>query len=635
MTLTRDAIGTPGGPPLATASTAKATRRPGWMPGSRSSAADDVFVSYRRRYRRRLVVAGALSVVQAGLVVLQPWPLKLAVDHAASGTPLPGWTGPIGDLAPSTLAAVTALSSVVLVLISGLIGYGETMLVGRVAEQLAADLRHGVMARLMALSGRFHDRHRSGDLVSRVTGDVGRVQDALVASYTVLVPESLTLFGMVLVLLSLDLTLGFIALGAVPVLVAVIVKRRRLVREAQRRARDESGRLASTATDIVRNVRVIQAFQRQSDSLERFTDRNLAVMDTSVSSMRIDARFSPLGNLVLSVGSASVLWIGVLRVQQGRMSVGTLLIVLSYVGSVYGPVRSLSSLATSLARGAASKDRLREVIDSTDELPFPASPVTIGAVQRGLVFDDVSFEYEPGVPVIRGASFAVAAGEHFCIVGPTGAGKSTVLQLLLRLYDPTGGRISLDGIDLRAIEMASLRERFGLVSQQPWMLDGSIAENIAFGRADATRAEIEIIGRFALIDEFVDRFPLGYDTPVGEGGARLSGGQLRRIGFARAIVRLPDILLLDEPTSGLDAHSELQIVRAINRVRRGRTVITVTHHLGLAETADRVAVLEGGRIVEVGTPGALRSQGGAYARLLQAADRADVFARAPGEPAAR
>lgn len=593
----------------------------------RAPKSDDIFVRYRRRYRGRLVAAGSLSVVQAGLVVLQPWPLKLAIDHAAANTPLPTWTGPVAHLAPSSLAAVTALASVTLVLVSGLIGYAETMLVGRVAESLAADIRHGVMSRLMALSGRFHDRHRSGDLVSRVTGDVGRVQDALVASYTVLVPESLTLCGMVLVLLKLDVTLGLIALGAVPILVAIIVKRRRLVRNAQRKARDEAGRLASTATDIVRNVRVIQAFQRQDDSLERFSDRNRAVMDSSVSSMKIDARFSPLGNLVLSIGSASVLWIGVLRVQQGRMSVGTLLIVLSYVGSVYGPVRSLSSLATSLARGAASKDRLREVIDSSDELAIPAEPVVADSVSLGIVFDKVSFEYEPDVPVIDSSSFSVTAGEHFCIVGPTGAGKSTVLQLLLRLYDPTSGSIYLDGVDLRDIEMSSLRDRFGLVSQQPWMMDGTIADNIAFGRGDATRAEIEIIGRFALIDEFVDRFPLGYDTPVGEGGARLSGGQLRRIGFARAIVRLPDILLLDEPTSGLDAHSELQIVRAINRVRRGRTVITVTHHLGLAETADRVAVLERGRIVEVGSPQELRCRGGAYAKLLHAADHTDVFAR--------
>ena len=556
--------------------------------------------------------------MQAGLVVLQPWPLKMAIDHAAGGTPLPSWTGPLRHLQPSGLAAATAIASVILVLVSGLIGYAETMLVGRVAERLAADLRRGIMTRLIALSGRFHDQHRSGDLVSRVTGDVGRVQDALVASYTVLVPESLTLVGMIIVLLAVDPLLGLIALAAVPVLVAVVVKRRRLVRRAQRTARDEAGRLASAATDIVRNVRVIQAFQRQDDSLERFGERNDAARDASVSSMRIDARFSPIGNMVLAIGSASVLWIGVLRVQQGRMSVGTLLIVLSYVGSVYGPVRSLSSLATSLARGAASKDRLREVIDSGEELPASTRSIVAGPVEFGIVFNNVSFEYEPDVPVVDHASFDVAAGEHFCIVGQTGAGKSTLLQLLLRMYDPTSGTVYLDGVDLREIEMSSLRERFGLVSQQPWMLDGTIADNIAFGRSDATRAEIEIIGRFALIDEFVERFPLGYDTPVGEGGARMSGGQLRRIGFARALVRLPDVLLLDEPTSGLDAHSERQIVRAIDRVRRGRTVITVTHHLGLAEQADRVAVLDRGRIVEIGPPDDLRRRSGPYARLLQA-----------------
>ncbi len=585
--------------------------------------ANALFAAYRRPYRRGLRLAAVLSVVQASLVVLQPWPLKLAIDNASGAEPLPSWTGPLSGMSAGTLAAVTASLSVGLVLVSSIIGYAETMLVGRIAEQLGADMRHGVMTRLLDLSGRFHDRHRSGDLVSRITGDVSRVQDALVAGYTVMVPEALTLVGMVVMLMALDPALGLIALGAVPVLVLVVVKRRRVVRRAQRIARDESGRLSSTATDIVRNVRVVQAFQRQKDSLDRFAERNDAATDTSISSMRVDARFSPLSNLVLSIGSAIVLYVGVLRVQQDRMTVGTLLIVLSYVGSVYGPVRSLSRLATSLARGAASKDRLLEVLASDEELPVPARPVHVERVTHALLFDHVSFEYEPDVPVIDEASFAVYAGEHFCIVGPTGAGKSTLLQLLLRMYDPTGGRVTLDGVDLRDIDLESLRNRFGLVSQQPWMLDGTIADNIAFGRPDVTRAEIEILGRFALIDEFIERFPLGYDTPVGEGGARLSGGQLRRIAFARAIVRLPDVLLLDEPTSGLDAHSERQIVRAINRVRRGRTVVTVTHHLSLAEQADRVAVLERGRIVEVGAPTELRMRDGAYAALLRAADRAD------------
>ncbi len=600
---------------------------------ARRSGDATVFAPYRRPYRGRLIAAGALSVLQAGLIVLQPWPLKLAIDHAVGDQPLPSWAGAFSSLSPSGLAAATAVASVALVLVSTLIGYGETMIVGRVAERLGADLRRGVMARLLVLSGHFHDRHRSGDLVSRVTSDVGRVQDALVASYTVLVPEALTLCGMILVLLSVDRTLGLIGLGAVPILVIVVVKRRRVVRRTQRLSRDEAGRLASTTTDIVRNVRVVQAFQRQDDSMDRFSFRNGAATDAAIASLRADARFSPIGNFVLAIGSALVLWVGVLRVNEGRMTVGTLLIVLSYVGSVYGPVRSLSSLATSLARGAASKDRLLEVLASTEELPVSERAVPATTPSYGIWFADVGFAYEAGVPVIDRATFGVQPGEHYCIVGPTGAGKSTLLQLLLRLYDPCAGHIFLDGVDLKDIDPASLRARFGFVSQQPWMLDGTIEDNIRFGRPQASRTEVEIIGRLALIDEFVNRLPLGYDTPVGEGGARLSGGQLRRIAFARAVVRLPDVLLLDEPTSGLDAHSEYQIIEAIERVRTGRTVITVTHHLHLAERADRVAVLEHGHIVEVGTPFDLRHRNGAYARLHQSAERsgraADALPSAP------
>lgn len=576
--------------------------------------------SFAEPFRVRLAVASGLAVLQAGLILLGPWPLKIAVDQAASHQAPPSWLGFLNGMSSATLAGLAAVASVALVVVSGAVDYAETMIVAVVSERIGARMRRTLMRHLFELSGRFYDQHRSGDLVTRVMTDVGRVQDALVASYTILVPQSLTLVGMVFVLLRLDLTLGLIGLTAVPPLVFVVIRRRRLVKVAQREARESSGALATSTSDLVRNVKVVQAFQRQALMMERFGAHNREATRTSIVSTRIDARFSPLSDLVLAVGTALVLWIGVVRVTQARMSVGTLLVVLTYVGSVYGPVRSLSRLSTSLARGAASKERLNEVMLSEARISNGGTGNRVYPMMLGLSFRNVSFGYDPDSPVLHDISFEVQARENFCIVGPSGSGKSTILQLMLRLYDPTAGEIRFDGENIKDLDVVSLRDRFGFVLQQPWMIDGTVADNLAFGRPDVTLDEIKIIGRLALIDEFIERLPQGYDTPVGEGGAQLSGGQLRRISLARALVRLPDVLLLDEPTTGLDAHSEAKVMATIEQVRRGRTIITVTHRLALSEQADRVAVIERGRIVEIGAPAELRALGGHYARLLGAAN---------------
>lgn len=579
---------------------------------------DVVWADFVRPYRANLAVAATLAIAQAGMAILQPWPLKVAVDQVAGGHRLTGWLTPLDGISKPALAGFAAASSVALVLASALVGYVQSVLIGTSSERLGADLRSALMERMIDLSGPFYDRHRTGDLVNRLTSDVARVQDTLVMTYTSIVPNVASLVGMTIVLLTIDPILGSVGLAAVPALVVVIRRRRRLVKEAQSAARDRAGALASNSTDLLRNVRIVQAFQRHEQALSQFNAQNEGARNAAMHSIRLDARYSPFTDLILASGSALVLWIGVMQVLEGRLTVGTLLVVLTYVGSVYGPVRSLSSAATNLAKGAASKERLSEVLTSRDRIKSSPGAPPAPRLRRCITFEDVSFEYERNQAVLRSISFTVNAGEHFCIVGASGAGKSTLISLLLRLYDPTRGAVLYDGIDIRNLDVASLRERFGLVPQHPWMIDGTIADNISFGRQPQHASEIAIIGRLALLDEFVDRMSLGYDTPVGEGGTRFSGGQLRRIAFARALVRLPDVLLLDEPTSGLDAHSERLLINAIERVRRGRTVITVSHHLGLAECADRVAVVEKGRVVQIGSPRELRQCDGAYARLLRA-----------------
>jgi ABC-type multidrug transport system fused ATPase/permease subunit len=568
-----------------------------------------------------------LILVETLLDLARPWPLKLAVDNAIGGQPLSGPLAMLDGLGPAGLAAVAAGAGIGLVGIGALVGYLITYLTSATAERVGADLREAVFGRLLGLRLPFHDRHRSGDLVTRLTGDVARVEDSMVAWFTVLVPEVLTLAGMVVVVLAIDLTLGLAALAVVPPLALVVALRRRRIRTAQRASRDADAALASEATEVLRNVRVVQAFTREDEAGGQFSGRSRSAVSAALGAMDLEARWSPVADLLLALGGGLVLWLGVTAVTSGRMTLGTLLVVLAYLSSLYGPIRALARLARTLARGAASRERVLEVLDSGEVVPEAARPLPAGPPRQGLALRGVWFAYAEGAPVLRHLDLEVAAGERVCVVGPTGAGKSTLLALLLRFYDPEAGAVELDGTDLRDLELGSLRRQFALVPQDPWMLDGTVADNVAFGGSSGGRTpprmdqasprdeRLEAVAAQTGLHELIQRLPEGWNTQIGEGGVRLSGGQRRRVALARAILRDASVLLLDEPTSGLDAASEQAVIDALDRAAEGRTVLSVSHRLRLAARADRVVVLDGGRVVEQGPPRELLAAGGAYARL--------------------
>ena len=570
---------------------------------------------FLKPYRSTLSLASGLTLVETVLDLARPWPLKLAVDNAIGGRPLGGPLAFLDQLGPAGLAAVAALGGIALVGVGALVGYLITYLTSATAERVGADLRESLFGRLLQLGLPFHDRHRSGDLVTRLTGDVARVEDSMVAWFTVLVPEVLTLVGMVVVVLAVDLTLGLAALAVAPPLALVVALRRRRIRAVQRTSRDADAALAGEATEVLRNVRVVQAFTREPEAGARFSGRSRGAVRAALDAMDLEARWSPVADLLLAAGGGLVLWLGVTAVAGGRMTLGTLLVVLAYLSSLYGPIRALARLARTLARGAASRERILEVLDSGEVVPEAPDPVPAAPPRRGLALRGVWFAYAEGAPVLRHLDLEVAAGERVCVVGPTGAGKSTLLALLQRFYDPEAGAIELDGVDLRDLELGSLRRQLALVPQDPWMLDGTIADNVAFGKPDASAQELEAAARATLVHEVIARLPEGWSTQIGEGGVRLSGGQRRRVALARAILRDASVLLLDEPTSGLDAASEQAVLDALDRAAEGRTVLVVSHRLGLAARADRVVVLDGGRVVEQGPPAELLAAGGAYARL--------------------
>lgn len=566
-------------------------------------------------YRLPLGVGFLLTLVSTLLSMAAPWPFKVMVDHAVGDEPLPAWLSAAEGLTRQELAIASVAAGLGLVIAGVFVGYLTTYLIGTAEIRMAADIRASVFRRMQEVSLRFHDANRTGDLVSRLMSDVGRVRDVMLTWLNQVFPEVLTLVGVLVVMLLMSPTMTLLALSVIPVLIWYAHVKRPRLKKVSRRARDRRGELASHATDALRNVRVVQAFSRETLETGRFRTQLNRTADAQIDSMDVSARYAPISTIVVTFGSSLVSVYGVLQILDGKMSLGTLLVFLSYLASLYGPVRSLSRLVSTLAKGQASRDRLMEVYD--DEFTVVDTPNASDAWKQpaSLSMENVCFAYDESAPVLRDFTMELRAGEAVCIVGASGEGKSTLLSLLLRLYEPTSGAVRLGRSELKDLRLSSLRERIALVPQDPWMMDGSIYDNVVFGQADAGEAAFTAAVDEALVSDFAENLPESFDTRVGEGGGLLSGGQRRRIALARALIRKASILLLDEPTSGLDAASADGVMKAIDRARVDRTTIVVTHDLAVAERINNVMVIEEGTVVQRGTHYELVDQSGPYRTL--------------------
>lgn len=574
-----------------------------------------------RPYRRSLGVGFVLTLAGIGFDLAAPWPLKIIIDSAIGGEPLPVWLSDLDELTPHWLVFWATAATVGLILLGSVLDYLTSYVLGGTEVRMAADMRGAIFRQLQFQSLRFHDQNRSGDLVNRLMSDVTRVRDVILIWLNVIVPDAILLIAVLVMMLLIDVQLTLLALLVVPLLVFYAVRTRPRIKAAARSARTLRGEIANRATDKLRNVRAIQTFDRQESESQGFNDHLGEMSDADLVSLDVSARYRPVVNISVSLSRAILTWIGVTKVLSGDLSLGTLLVFLTYLGNLYGPIRNLSRQVSTFAKASASLDRLRELFDPTyrvEDNPegseLPTGPLSIAML-------GVEFRYVDDAPVARKVSFFIRPNQTVCIVGSTGAGKSTLLSLLLRLYEPTNGTIQVGGLPLNEIRLSSLRERIALVPQEPWMLDTTIGENISFGQSGVTQGEVRHVARLALVDEFADRLPEGYDTMVGEAGVLLSGGQRRRIALARALLRDASILLLDEPTSGLDAKSEETVLKAIDAVGQGHTIIVVSHRLRVAELADQVIVLEDGRVVEHGTHHELLAATGRYHELWTAQNR--------------
>jgi ABC-type multidrug transport system fused ATPase/permease subunit len=562
-----------------------------------------VALPYLRPERRRLGVGVGMATSEIVLRLLEPWPLALAIDHALGDKRFTGLLEPLNGLGSTGLLVAAGVATVLFSAGSGLLDAGTRWMVETAAERVGGALRAAIFSHVLGLSLRWHDRTRIGEVISRLSGDVGRVLDALIAVCVSFLPNSLLLVSALGLLFLMDPVLALLGVAVIPLLVWLAIGQRRRVKAAELSSRDAGGRLASTTTDLLRNVRAVQAFGRLDRAVDMYGRPNDTAIEARIRATSTQVRWSPIPGVVLAVGTGVVLVVGGLRVQEGVLSIGELLVVLTYLGELQSPVRSLVRLSSVRAKAAASSLRIAEVLDCTEAVQDPDAPRPVPPVREGLRLEHVWFSYSPDRPVLADFDLTVGAGETVCLFGPSGAGKSTVLHLLLRLYDVEAGRVLVDGIDVRDFSVVELRRQLAFVPQDPWLLDGTVAENIAFGSATATRAQVLAAGRAAWVDEFALSLPEGYDTPLGEGGVRLSGGQRRRIALARAVVSSAPVVLLDEPTTSLDAEAARQVVGAIRSATRDRTVLLVTHDPVLAAIADRtVHVAPGWRKAPGATP---------------------------------
>ena len=576
---------------------------------------------YFRPFAGRILLALALLLVATVLNLLKPWPLKFVVDTILP-SPQGGIHFPWGDTTWSFSSAltITCAALVGIHLLWGAVNLAQTYTLIGVGLQALLRVRTELYAYLQSLPLRFHDGRRSSDSSFRVAYDAQAVQTYFNRGFVTILGSVLTLVGTFFVMWRMSPLLALLSLGVVPFLMMAIVRYAGRIRKETAALQAQESDVLARASEGLSSIRVVHAFGRESHEIDLFRqecrqalEANLRLSMTNVASTFVVGTF-------LALGMAALLWAGAGEVMAGRMSLGDLLVFLAYLGMLYSPLEQLSYTAWSMEGAAAAAQRVFEVLDTPDDVPDPKAAVRLPAGAGAIEFQGVGFRYARGDEVLHNLSFRIQPGESVAVVGGTGAGKTTLLSLLPRFYDPTEGKILIHGVDLRNLSKKELRGRQGLVLQETVLMNGTVQENIAYGRSGASFREIEKAAQEAQADQFILGLPKGYQTSVGERGVMLSGGQRQRIGIARAFLRDAPILLLDEPTSALDATTERELLDVLGKLMSRPTTLLVTHRLHAAHRADRILVLEKGRLVEQGKGEELLTRKGAYWRLWQAAN---------------
>ena len=570
------------------------------------------------RQERRLIALSLLALfAEIGLRLLEPWPLKWVFDSVfptKSGTTS---TGPsfLGSLEPGGIALLAAVAVVAITALRALATYWNTIGFTQVGNRVLTQVRADVYSHIQRLSLSFHTRARSGDLVVRVIGDVSQLKDVAVTALLPMLANVLIVVGMLGLMLLLNWRLALLSLVTVPLFWLSTVRLTGRIQEAARKQRKREGAMAATAAESISAIRIVQALSLEETLGASFFGQNKESLKQDAKGSRLAAGLERSVDVIIAIATGLVLWYGATLVLSNAMTAGDLLVFLTYMKNGFKPVKDFAKYTGRLAKATAAGERVLDLLDREPEIRDLPGAVAAPPLRGAVAFRNVSFEYEPGRPVLRDINLDVAPGQHVAVVGLSGNGKSTLVSLLLRLYDPTVGSVTIDGHDVREYTVSSLRGQISTVMQDTILFAASARDNIAYGRPDATDEEIVAAARLANAHDFIEALPYGYDTILGERGTTLSNGQRQRIAIARAAIRKAPVLVLDEPGTGLDEENERTVMEALDRLVEGRTTFLVTHKLTQTRNADTIIVLDAGRIIEQGTHSELMQAGGVYRKL--------------------
>jgi len=572
-------------------------------------------------YRKWLVVVFIAMLIETAMSIAAPWPLKIILDNVVGKHKLPDFLTWLRDFSSGehtlALAGVAALAAIAIAAVGAVASYIDNYYTESVAQYVARDLRGRLYHHLQRLSLTYYDNHQIGNMVSTITSDVSTIQSFASTALLSILIDTLTIFGMLGVMLYLNFDFALVVVVVTPALLFFISHFKKAVKKATHEVRKRQSEIVGVVEQGLQSVRSVKAYGRQDTEEARLKEVGQASVQASLKARRVKSLLSPIVSVTVAGCVAFVLWRGAGLILSDAMTIGSLTVFLSYLNKFFKPVQDLAKMTNVIAQAAVGLDRVQMILDADTIIPEKPEARDPGEVKGEIVFEHVAFAYDPAAPVLRDINLTIKPGMRVGVCGPTGGGKSTILSLIPRFYDPTQGRVSIDGADVADYTLEGLRKQIGFVLQDTVLFAGTVRENIAYGRPDATLEEIIEAAKMANADEFISRMPHGYDSMVGERGLTLSGGQRQRIGIARAVVRNSPILILDEPTAALDTESEKLVMEALERLMEGRTVITIAHRLSTIRDAHKIVVLKGGFVAEEGSHDELIARNEIYAELYR------------------